>query len=201
MGKHQLLLEAFQEHLGAHHFEGQPAIWVRGAGLNSQLHHKLPPCLLSKTMQVPGVPAHRCLMAFPGEEQQRSCVRPPQITYRGTQVLEQSLRNAQPALCLPRWITLLPCHIDSGLLVGAGTCSYTPLPPTGPLKTSALEILNFPLAQTTLALLGIMLATFFDRPAQFMVHIWWSPLQRNKAPLLWKDLPSERKEEKGTQRD
>ena len=54
-GKRQLLLEAFQEHLRGHHFEGQTAIWVCGAGLNSRLHHKLPPCQLSKDTRVPGV--------------------------------------------------------------------------------------------------------------------------------------------------
>lgn len=62
-------------------------------------------------------------------------------------------------------------------------------------------MLNFPFTQTVLPLLWIMLATFFDSPAQFMVHIWWSPLQCNKAPLLWKDLPSRRRKEKGMQRD
>lgn len=96
---------------------------------------------------------------------------------------------------------LLPGRMDSRLLVGARSCPHTPPAPAGPPQTSALELLSFPLAQATLPLLWITLATFFDRPARFMAHIWWSTLRCNKAPLLWQDLPSERMKEKGTQRD
>lgn len=38
-------------HLGAHHSKGQTADRACGAGLASQLHHKLSLCELSKDMQ------------------------------------------------------------------------------------------------------------------------------------------------------
>lgn len=90
-----------------------------------------------------------------------------------------------------------PGHTNSELLVRARTCSHTPPSPTGPLKTSALEMLNFPLTQTALPLLCIMLATCFDSPAQFMVHIWWSPHSAIELPFYGKICPVEEGKRRG----
>lgn len=122
-GKHQLLLEAFQEHLRAHHFEGQTAVWVCGARLNSQLHHKVPPCQLSKDMQVPGVPAGarwhfqtKCSREAVSDPQKSPIQVPKNF----------SNHDPQPVPACPLVDHPLPCRIDSGLLVRARTCSSTP---------------------------------------------------------------------------
>lgn len=125
----------------------------------------------------------RYLMASPSEAEQRSSARPSP-----TQIPEQLSNHGVLSLSCVLFGGL-PGHANSELLARARTCSDTPPSPAGPLRTSALEMLNFPFTQTGLPLLWIMLAASSDSPAQFMVHIWWSPLQCNRAPLLWKDLP------------
>lgn len=128
--------------------------WVQAA-LNSQLHHKPFCASLPGTGRCPGCQQVLAL-AFQEERSRETVSDPHQTKYPGTLAIPMGCSD-NPWSPLPHFQ-----HPDSALLGQGPALAHLHLQQCL-LQTSALEILNFLLAQTALPLLWIMLATMTEQ--------------------------------------